>query len=199
VRLVAEKCPDGLVPDCIGDHEALERAPDGCTATAHWHRFVELTAKFAKMLGRTDDEKEFTALAEKIRAAFVAKYVKDGVVANGTQSAQSIGLYLGLVPEDQREAALARLVAAVEEKGCGPTTGIFSTRYMLMYLSENGHVDLARKIVLHKGFPGWLHMIERGATTLWETWKESDDVYSNCHPMFGSVDEWILKYGGKRK
>jgi len=195
VRLVAEKCPDGLVPNCIGDHEALERAPNGCTATAHWHRFVELTAKFAKMLGRTDDEKEFTALAEKIRAAFVAAYVKDGVVANGTQSAQAIGLYLGLVPEDQREAALARLVAAVEEKGCGPTTGIFSTRYMLMYLSEHGRVDLARKIVLHKGFPGWLHMIERGATTLWETWKESDNVYSNCHPMFGSVDEWILKYG----
>ena len=197
VRLVAEKCPDGLVPNCIGDHEALERAPDGCTATAHWHRFVELTAKFAKMLGRADDEKEFTALAEKIRGAFAAAYVKNGVVANGTQSAQAIGLYLGLVPEAQREAALARLVAAVEEKGCGPTTGIFSTRYMLMYLSEHGRVDLARKIVLHKGFPGWLHMIERGATTLWETWKESDNVYSNCHPMFGSVDEWILKYGGK--
>jgi len=195
VRLVAEKCPDGLVPNCIGDHEALERAPDGCTATAHWHRFVELTAKFAKMLGRAEDEKEFTALAEKIRGAFVAKYVKDGVVANGTQSAQAIGLYLGLVPEEQREAALAKLVAAVEEKDCGPTTGIFSTRYMLMYLSENGRVDLARKIVLHKGFPGWLHMIDRGATTLWETWKESDNVYSNCHPMFGSVDEWILKYG----
>ena len=194
VRLVAEKCPDGLVPNCIGDHEALERAPDGCTATAHWHRFVELTAKFAKMLGRADDEKEFTALAEKIRAAFVAKYVKDGVVANGTQSAQAIGLYLGLVPSDQVAAAEKRLVAAVEEKGCGPTTGIFSTRYMLMYLSEHGRVDLARKIVLHKGFPGWLHMIDNGATTLWETWKESDNVYSNCHPMFGSVDEWILKY-----
>ena len=195
VRLVAEKCPDGLVPDCIGDHEALERAPDGCTATAHWHRFVSLAAKFARMLGRDADVAEFDALAEKIRSAFAAKYVKDGVVANGTQSAQSIGLYLGLVPDGQREAALARLVAAVEEKDCAPTTGIFSTRYMLMCLSENGRTDLARKIVLHKGFPGWLHMIERGATTLWETWKESDDIYSNCHPMFGSVDEWILKYG----
>ena len=123
--------------------------------------------------------------------------MKNGVVDNGTQSAQAIGLYLGLVPEAEREAAMARLVAAVEEKGCAPTTGIFSTRYMLMYLSEHGRVDLARKIVLHKGFPGWLHMLERGATTLWETWKESDNVYSNCHPMFGSVDEWILKYGGK--
>ena len=66
---------------------------------------------------------------------------------------------------------------------------------MLMYLAEHGHNDVARRIVLHEGFPGWLHMLERGATTLWETWKESDNVYSNCHPMFGSVDEWILKHG----
>lgn len=195
VRLVAAKCPDGLVPNCIGDHEALERAPNGCTATAHWHRFVELTAKFAKMLGRTDDEKEFMALTEKIKAAFAAKYVKDGIVANGTQSAQATGLYLGLVPAEQVAAAERQLLKAIEEKGYGPTTGIFSTRYMLMYLSEHGRVDVARKIVLHKGFPGWLHMLDRGATTLWETWKESDNVFSNCHPMFGSVDEWILRFG----
>ncbi len=66
---------------------------------------------------------------------------------------------------------------------------------MLMYLSEHGKQDIAEKIVLHKGFPGWLHMLDRGATTLWETWKESDNIYSNCHPMFGSVDEWILRFG----
>ena len=194
IRQLAARHPDGLIPTCIGDHEALERAPDGVTATAHWHRFVSLTAGFAKRLERADDAAELDALAAKIKTAFAGKYVKDGIVANGTQSAQAIGLYLGLVPADQVPAAERRLVAAVEEKGCGPTTGIFSTRYMLMYLSEHGRADLARKIVLHKGFPGWLHMIERGATTLWETWKESDDVYSNCHPMFGSVDEWILKY-----
>ena len=197
VRQLAAKHPDGLIPQCIGDHEALERAPDGVTATAHWHRFVALTAGFAKRLGRADEAAELEALAAKVKAAFAAKYVKDGVVANGTQSAQSIGLYLGLVPQDQVAAAERRLVAAIEEKGYGPTTGIFSTRYMLMYLSEHGRVDVARKIVLHTGFPGWLHMLERGATTLWETWKESDNVYSNCHPMFGSVDEWILKYGGR--
>ena len=121
--------------------------------------------------------------------------MKDGIVANGTQSAQAIGLYLGLVPEAQKDAAFRRLVAAVEEKGCAPHTGIYSTRYMLLALSENGRCDLARRIVLAKGFPGWLHMIEQGATTLWETWKESDDVFSNCHPMFGSVDEWIVRYG----
>lgn len=198
VRLLNAKYPDGIIPSCIGDHEALERASNKCVATAHWHRFVELTSSFAGRLGRKDEQREFEAVAAKIRSAFVSKFVKDGIVDNGTQSAQATGLYLGLVPPEQRRAALSRLVAAVEEKGCAPSTGIFSTRYMLMYLSENGHLDLARRIVLHRGFPGWLYMLERGATTLWETWAESDDVYSNCHPMFGSVDEWILKYAGTR-
>ncbi len=195
VRQVAAKFPDGLIPKCIGDHEALQRAPNAMIATAHWYRFVMLTAGFAKRMGRLDDATEFAMLAAKIKAAFVAKYVKDGIVANGTQSAQAIGLYLGLVPPSQVSAAERRLIAAIREKGYGPTTGIFSTRYMLMYLSEHGKQDIAEKIVLHKGFPGWLYMLDRGATTLWETWKESDNIYSNCHPMFGSVDEWILRFG----
>ena len=197
IALVDAANPSGIIPKCIGDHEALERAADEVTATAHWHEFVRLTAKFAAMLGKADEQARLEALAAKVEKAFQTKFVKDGVVANGTQSAQAIGLYLGLVPPDQVKAAEARLVKAVEEKGCGPTTGLFSTRYMLMYLAEHGRNDLARKIVMHRGFPGWLHMLERGATTLWETWKESDDVYSNCHPMFGSVDEWILRFGGR--
>jgi alpha-L-rhamnosidase len=36
-------------------------------------------------------------------------------------------------------------------------------------------------------------MIRNGATTLWETWAASDNVYSKNHPMFGSVDEWFYR------
>ena len=199
VRLVAAKFPGGILPACIGDHEALERAPDALVATAHWHEFVRLTAEFAHRLGRSGDEAEFRALAAKIRVAFAARWTKpDGTVGNGTQSAQAIGIYLGLVPDGVRGTAFAKLVAAVEAKRCVPTTGIFSTRYMLLALSENGRTDLARRMVLQRGATGWMHMLDRGATTLWETWRESDDVYSNCHPMFGSVDEWIIRFGAAR-
>lgn len=196
-RLVDAVHPSGIVPKCIGDHEALERASDDLTATAHWHEFLRLTAGFAKMLGKDCEAYEFDALARKVAEAFQTNYVREGCVGNGSQSAQAIGLYLGLVPVGQVSAAERRLVEAIEEKDCAPHTGIFSTRYMLEYLSAHGYDALARKVVLHKGFPGWLHMLEHGATTLWETWKESDDVYSNCHPMFGSVDEWILKHGAR--
>jgi alpha-L-rhamnosidase len=52
---------------------------------------------------------------------------------------------------------------------------------------------VAYRIVQQKSFPGWGHMLENGATTLWETWAFSDNVYSHNHPMFGSVDEWFYK------
>ena len=46
---------------------------------------------------------------------------------------------------------------------------------------------------MHEGFPGWLNMLDHGATTLWESWIGSDDIYSHCHPMFGSVAGWMMK------
>ena len=39
-------------------------------------------------------------------------------------------------------------------------------------------------------------MIDQGATTIWETWKESDNTFSNSHPMFGVVTEWYYRWLG---
>jgi alpha-L-rhamnosidase len=74
------------------------------------------------------------------------------------------------------------------------TTGIFGTKYILEALSFLGNIDQVYNIVNSTGFPGWGYMIDRGATTIWETWKESDNVYSNCHPMFGTVSEWMYRW-----
>ena len=192
-RLVDKEHPTGEVPACIGDHEAIVRISNEAFAVAHWHEFARLTAKIAALCGRGDDAREFAAVAEKVRKLFVEKYVKEGVVDNGSTSAQATALYLGLVPTEQIPAAEARLFAAIEKDCWHFSTGIFSTRYLLMYLHEHGKDDVARRLVLAKGKPGFLHMLDRGATTLWETWKEWDHGYSTCHPMFGSVDEWILR------
>lgn len=76
------------------------------------------------------------------------------------------------------------------------TTGIFGTKYLLEYLPLHGDAGLAAKVAMHDGFPGWFHMMDRGATTLWEDWNEERNlsVESNCHPMFGSVDEWMIRH-----
>jgi alpha-L-rhamnosidase len=104
-------------------------------------------------------------------------------------------LYHDIIPEKEKKAAIDSLNKAIKEGPAGHfITGIFGTQYILDALSVNGHGNAVYEIVNSRAFPGWGYMIDRGATTIWETWKESDDVYSNCHPMFGSVSQWFFSW-----
>lgn len=194
VDLVRGKCPDLTVPRCIGDHEALEKAPETLTATAHFYQWARLVSQFAAILGKSEDTEKFGALADEIRAAFQKKFVRGGRVGQGRQGEQAFGLYHRLVPESDRAAALEILRKDIEAHGGALTTGIFGTKYLLEVLSTEGLEALAVKLVLRREFPSWGYMLDNGATTLWETWKPSDNTYSQNHPMFGSVAEWQMKH-----
>ncbi len=194
VDLVKGKCPDLIIPQCIGDHEALEKAPETLTATAHFHQWARLVAEFATILGRTDDARKYGALAEEIRTAFQKRFVVGGKVGQGRQGEQVFGLYHRLIPEADRAAALEILKRDIEAHGGALTTGIFGTKYLLEVLSTEGLEELAGAVVARREFPGWGHMLDNGATTLWENWKGSDNTYSQNHPMFGSVEEWFMKH-----
>ena len=37
-------------------------------------------------------------------------------------------------------------------------------------LADAGHLDMAYELLLQDTAPSWLHMVERGATTVWESW-----------------------------
>ncbi len=101
---------------------------------------------------------------------------------------------MGLVPDSEKRAAIQRMVDSVslDHKG-HVATGVFGTKYLLNMLSATSNNDVAYRMVDQKEFPGWGHMLENGATTLWETWAQSDNVYSQNHPMFGMVSEWFFK------
>ena len=194
VDLVCGKCPDRIVPQCIGDHEALDKAPEALTATAHFYQWSRLVAEFAAVLGKAEDAKKYNALADEIRAAFQKKFVVGGKVGQGRQDEQAFGLYHRLIPEADRAAALEILKKDIAAHGGALTTGIFGTKYMLDVLSSEGLGDVAGSLVARREFPGWGYMLDNGATTLWETWKASDNVFSQNHPMFGSVEEWFMKH-----
>ncbi len=194
VDLVQAKCPDLIIPHCIGDHEALEKAAGTLTATAHFHQWARLTADIATTLGKKDDAEKYGRLADAIRAAFQARFVVAGKVGQGRQGEQLFGLYHRLIPAADRPAALALLKRNIEEKGGALTTGIFGTKYLLEVLSTEGMEELAGKIVARREFPGWGYMLDNDATTLWETWKPSDNTFSQNHPMFGSLEEWFMKH-----
>lgn len=67
------------------------------------------------------------------------------------------------------------------------STGIFAAKMVFDVLREWNRNDVAYTIAGRRSFPGWGYMVEQDATTLRETRAYSDNVYSQNHPMFGSV------------
>jgi alpha-L-rhamnosidase len=195
VELVRSRAEDHTIGFGIGDHESIAKKPTALTGTALYYYNAHLMAQMAEILGRREDATEYGALAETIRFAFNARFLdpKTGRYDAGTQACQAFALYLGLVPDEHREAALARLVEDIEAHDGHLTTGIFGTKYMLDVLTEHGRADVAYRVATQRTHPGWGYMIESGATTLWEAWQADDRVLSHNHPMFGSVSEWLYK------
>ncbi|MBN1344413.1 MAG: family 78 glycoside hydrolase catalytic domain [Phycisphaerae bacterium] len=196
-ELLRANAKDHVPPFGIGDHESIAPKPVALTSTAFYYLNAHLLAKLAAVIGKPNDATRYAKLADDIRQAFNAKFLKPGtgVYDSGTQACQAFALYMGLVPENEEAAALDVLVKDVLDKSKGHlTTGIFGTKYMLLALSDLGRADVAHTIASQKTFPGWGHMLDRGATTLWEHWAFSDNTFSHNHPMFGSVSEWFYKH-----
>jgi alpha-L-rhamnosidase len=192
---------NNLIDITIGDHESVEPKLVGVSATAFYYYNTRQVARFAEIIGRQDDYRRYSLLADSIRSAFIARYVDvaAGKVDQQTPAAQAYGLYFGLVPETARDAALSLLLKSIAEKGNHITAGIFGTRYIMEVLSNGGKHATAYTMATQKTFPGWGYMIANGATTLWEHWALSENTYSHNHPMFGSISDWFYRtIGGIR-
>ncbi len=152
--------------------------------------------KFAARLNDTENEKKFEKLSNKLTGILLDKYWINPVPGPiNRQTLFSTLLYHRIIPDSEINIAVDSLIKATADGPSGHfSTGIFGTKYILETLSKTGNVNSVFKIVNSISYPGWGYMIHRGATTIWETWKESDNVYSNCHPMFGSVSEWCFKW-----
>ncbi|HEY3388293.1 MAG TPA: family 78 glycoside hydrolase catalytic domain, partial [Prolixibacteraceae bacterium] len=188
--------PDNIVQNCISDHESIDKKPVALSATAFYYHHVIILAKFALLLNKKEDAIKYQQLAGDIKDKFVKTFLKPGtgVFDSGTQAAQLIALNYNLVPDNEKTAAIDRLLLEIYDKHDGHlSTGIFATKFMFDFFREQNRNNVAYTIANQRSFPGWGNMIARGATTLYESWTYPDTICSQNHPMFGSISEWYYK------
>jgi alpha-L-rhamnosidase len=193
---VARLHPSGILDKGLSDHESMIKVPVKLIGTTHYLSCARIMQKFAGLMNDPKNVQKFEKLSQKIRESVLDLYWKKPVTDTiNRQTLFSTLLYYNIIPENEKKAAVDSLFKALKSAPSGHfTTGIFGTQYSLEALSASGNVNAVFNILNSKAFPGWGYMIDRGATTIWETWKESDNVYSNCHPMFGSVSEWFYRW-----
>ena len=186
---------DGLVAHGLGDWMTID--PKGMpstelTSSCFYIQALRTAAAIAALEDRPAEAADYAARAEAKAAAVRRKFSRgNGVYDNGGQTAQAFPLAFGLVPEAEKPSVRARLVEAVEEAGGHLAFGVLGAKYVLRELSEAGRTDLAYGMLMNPTAPSPQTWIQKGATSLWEDWK---DGFSRNHIMFGDFVAWAYQY-----
>jgi alpha-L-rhamnosidase len=180
-----------------GDWVAVEKCPGSIVSSFYYYYDVKVLADVARVVGKAQDAAAYDKLAGEIRTAFNKEFYnpKTGDYADGTQTANTLALFLEL-PTEKQGGAWGRLFDNIVYKNNSHlTTGIIGTKYIMELLTRTGTSDLAYDIACKTDYPSWGYMIANGATTLWELWqkREGPSMNSHNHPMFGSVGSWLYK------
>jgi hypothetical protein len=164
--------------------------PVALTATAFYFENVKVMAQAATLLGHDADAKEFSELAEKIRAAFNEKFydATNHSYATGSQCANAIPLAFGLCDNWNRPAVLDALVRDIRAHNTANTAGDVGYRYVLRALADGGRNDVIFDINNQTNKPGYGMQLAKGKTSLTEAW---DGGSSQNHFMLGQIQEWF--------
>ena len=189
-----------LIPgEKITDMAAYQAADRGHVSTAYFYRSALLMAEIAAVLGRDGDAAQYAELAIRVRNAWQREFIgPDGAVRPDDQPTLVRALAFGLVPDYLRPQAAGRLAELVREADTHLRTGFLSTPYLLPVLADHGHAGLAYELLLQDTPPSWLAMIDRGATTVWESWEgidaDSQPHDSLYHYSKGAVIDFLHRY-----
>ncbi|MBD3346402.1 MAG: Bacterial alpha-L-rhamnosidase [Chitinivibrionales bacterium] len=176
--------------------------PKQVFATAFFAHGAEILAKMAQAVGHDEDAGTYSRLATDIKAAFCREFLdNEGKIEGHNQTVYTLALHFDLVPHEMRSTIISHLVERVQYYNFHPSTGLQPTHRMMIELAKANQTDLAYKLLMNRDIPSWGHMIDQGATTIWERW---DGIFAdgtiNPHEMnsfnhfaFGAIGEWIYR------
>ncbi|MDN3580326.1 alpha-L-rhamnosidase C-terminal domain-containing protein, partial [Mucilaginibacter flavus] len=108
----------------------------------------------------------------------------------GSQAANAISIYMGLVDAADKPKVLANLIADIRSHNNGITAGDIGYRYLLRVLDEAGRSDVIFDMNNRSDVPGYGYQIAQGATSLTDSW-QGNRISSNNHFMLGHLMEWF--------
>jgi alpha-L-rhamnosidase len=141
--------------------------------TAYFHNNCRIVERAARLIGRTEDEKVFGELADKVQHGFHQRFFDPdtNTYESKTQCASVLPLAFGLVPDQNRPSVIRNLVDDIMVRHNGHTSvGLIGTQWQMQVLTDIGHPEVGYTIATRTDRPSWGYMISKGATTSWERW-----------------------------
>lgn len=198
----------GLVEYGLGDwcqpyvENHLPYSPVVFTDSAIITDISRKAAHLFSQIGENESAKEMLVFADEMKSA-VRKHLIDFstmTVAGNCQTSQTLAIAFDLLEEEEKPAALERLLEFIKAEDGHLVTGILGARQIFHVLAEYGYIDLAHEMIVRPDSPSYGAWIEAGATALCESFplpgKRRD---SQNHHMWGDIlSLFIQEYAGLR-
>ena len=149
--------------------------------------------QIARVLGKPDDATEYRsrydALREQVHAAFYQP--ETGIYGSGSQVDMVYPLLVGVVPDSLKEKTVTVLKERTENVYGGHlATGLVGVPVLTEWATRDGECDWLYGLLKQPGYPGYLFMLDSGATGVWEEW---DGGRSHLHNCYNGIGSWFYQ------
>ena len=145
-----------------------------------------------KKIGRDNESEYAKRLADEMRASVREHLIdKNTMTAAGDcQTSQAFMLDAGIFNEDELEMAQKKLVEIIHRDGDINACGVIGVRHIYHALTTAGESELAYKVITNKSRTCYGYWIENGATSMWESFSNTD---SKNHHFLGDISSWFIQ------
>ena len=156
--------------------------------------------QMARMTGNPDDARHYAEWRQKLNAAIHRHFYhpESHTYANGTPLDQCYALLVGIPPDSATAAAVkARLIQDCHGKYRDHiAAGLMGVPIFTEWCIRERQTDLMATILRQEDYPGYLNMINQGATTTWESWdcgRTGKEDRSRVHNCYNGIGIWFYQ------
>ena len=149
--------------------------------------------QIALLLDRQADAAAFRlrleALGRRIHQTFF--HPQDNTYASGSQLDMVYPLLTGVTPAHLRD----KVVSALKERTATVydghlATGLVGVPVITRWATQNGEAEWLYGLLKQHSYPGYLYMLDNGATGVWEEW---DGGRSHLHNCYNGIGSWFYE------
>lgn len=156
--------------------------------------------KMAHLTGHDNDARQFAQRRSRLNAAIHRHFYhpESHTYGNGTPLDQAYALLLGIPPDEEtRQAVREQLLKDCHGKYRDHiAAGLMGVPVFTEWCIKERQADLMATILRQPDYPGYLNMINQGATTTWESWdcgREGKEDRSRVHNCYNGVGIWFYQ------
>ena len=152
--------------------------------------YLELV-QMAQAMHLEADEAAYRQRLEALRHKIHETFFHEGLYASGSQVDMIYPLLVGAVPEELKDQVVRNLKERTEQLYNGHlATGLVGIPVLTEWVTKAGECDWMYGMLKQHGYPGYLYMIDNGATGVWEHW---DGKRSRLHNCFNGIGSWFYE------